>query len=192
MTGTLASELADGALSFARAHHYTVVDRPRVDLLADPTIERTDIRVDARFAEAVPGRGGHGPAAAMPRRAIADRRARSDRDPRLSPCPGRAAPRAVLRVTDPDGRTREVVDRGRQPDHRPRDRQRLRRRSTGGSRGTTAGSSAGAGRWSTRTSAAPTGRGSTASRVAEVVLGVGDRLEVGDTALVVEVAGAPD
>jgi len=28
--------------------------------------------------------------------------------------------------------------------------------------------------------------------VAQVVLGVGDRLEVGDTALIVEVAGAPD
>src|SRR6186997_2211540 len=63
MTGTLASELADGALAFARAHRYTVVDRPRVDLLADPTVERTDIRVDARFAEPVAGRGGHGLAA---------------------------------------------------------------------------------------------------------------------------------
>src|SRR6478609_12148848 len=62
MTGTLASELADGALAFARAHHYTVVDRPRVDLLADPAIERADIRVDARFAEPIPGRSGHGPA----------------------------------------------------------------------------------------------------------------------------------
>ena len=41
MTGSLASELADGALSFARAHRYTVVDRPRVDLLADPTVDRT-------------------------------------------------------------------------------------------------------------------------------------------------------
>src|SRR6185436_431952 len=47
---SLASELADGALSFARAHRYTVVDRPRVDLLADPKIERADIRVVARFA----------------------------------------------------------------------------------------------------------------------------------------------
>src|SRR6478752_3974095 len=45
MTGTLASELADGALAFARAHHYTVVDRPRVDLLADAAIERADLRV---------------------------------------------------------------------------------------------------------------------------------------------------
>ena len=63
MTGTLASELADGALAFARSHRYTVVDRPRVDLVADPAIDRTDIRVDARFAEAVPGRAGHGPVA---------------------------------------------------------------------------------------------------------------------------------
>src|SRR6478609_511036 len=40
MSGTLATELADGALSFARAHRYTVVDRPRVDLVADPEHER--------------------------------------------------------------------------------------------------------------------------------------------------------
>jgi hypothetical protein len=58
MTASLASELADGALSFARAHRYTVVDRPRVDLLADPTVERTDIRVDARFARQSPGAAG--------------------------------------------------------------------------------------------------------------------------------------
>ena len=68
MTDALASELADGALSFARAHRYTLVDRPRVDLLADPTVERTDIRVDARFAEAVVGRSGHGPVALDRRR----------------------------------------------------------------------------------------------------------------------------
>src|SRR6478752_4645169 len=53
MSGSLASELADGALSFARAHRYTVVDRPQVDLVADPKLERTDIRVDARFADGV-------------------------------------------------------------------------------------------------------------------------------------------
>jgi len=35
MTTSLASELADGALLFARARRYTLVDRPRVDLLAD-------------------------------------------------------------------------------------------------------------------------------------------------------------
>ena len=39
MTGTLAAELADGALLFARAHRYTLVDRPRVDLVADPSVD---------------------------------------------------------------------------------------------------------------------------------------------------------
>ena len=136
--------------SFARAHRYTVVDRPRVDLLADPTIERTDIRVDARFAEADPR--PRRPRAGRSSRRSASRRARSA-DPtatRVFADPEAAhAPRAVLRVTDPDGRTRDVVVDGRQPDDRPGDRQRPRRRSTGASRATTAGSSAAAGRSST-------------------------------------------
>jgi FOG: FHA domain len=63
MQGSLATELADGALIFARAHHYTLVDRPRVDLLADPSVERSDIAVDARFADPIAGRrpGGDEP-----------------------------------------------------------------------------------------------------------------------------------
>jgi len=56
MQASLATELADGALTFARAHHYTLVDRPRVDLLADPRVERSDIAVDARFADPIAGR----------------------------------------------------------------------------------------------------------------------------------------
>ena len=103
MTATLASELADGALSFARAHRYTVVDRPRVDLLADATVERTDIRVDARFAEPIVGRGGHGPVALGPEGDAAP----DDADPtatRVYAVPRPRTPRAVLRVTDPDGR----------------------------------------------------------------------------------------
>jgi hypothetical protein len=55
MTASLASELADGALVFARARHYTLVDRPRVTLFADPNVERTDIRVTARFADPIAG-----------------------------------------------------------------------------------------------------------------------------------------
>jgi hypothetical protein len=55
MTTSLASELADGALLFARARRYTLVDRPRVDLLADESVERTDIRVTARFADPIAG-----------------------------------------------------------------------------------------------------------------------------------------
>ena len=58
MEQSLASELADAALVFARAHHYTLVDRPRVDLLADDDrralrhpgrrpVRRSDRRPDA-------------------------------------------------------------------------------------------------------------------------------------------------
>src|SRR5215208_2654660 len=54
MVETLASELADGALGFARAHRYALADRPRVDLLADPGATRGDVRVEARFADPEP------------------------------------------------------------------------------------------------------------------------------------------
>ena len=100
MTGSLASELADGALLFARSRHYTLVDRPRVDLLGDPTVERTDIRVIARFAD---------PIAGAPARRVADGRTTTSRPGRVrwrpdptrwsSPCPAPPAPRARLRVT---------------------------------------------------------------------------------------------
>ena len=190
MTASLASELADGALSFARAHRYTVVDRPRVDLLADSTVERTDIRVDAKFAEAVAGRGGHGPVALSPERDITP----GDIDPtqtRVYTVPKPRTPRAVLRVNDPDGRTREVIVEGgeltigRATDN---DLVALDGRASRhhgrivGRRGTLVYSDLGSTNGSRVNGVA----------VTEVVLGVGDRLEVGDTVLVVEVAGAPD
>ena len=55
MISSLASELADGALVFARTRRYTLVDRPRVTLFADPGVERADIRVVARFADPIAG-----------------------------------------------------------------------------------------------------------------------------------------
>ena len=57
MQVSLATELADGALLFARAHRYILVDRPQVDLRADPQVARSDIAVDARFADPIAGRG---------------------------------------------------------------------------------------------------------------------------------------
>jgi hypothetical protein len=190
MTATLATELADGALAFARSHRYTVVDRPRVDLVADPAIDRTDIRVDARFAEAVPGRAGHGPVALVRE----DDSATDIADPtatRVFAIPKPAAPRAVLRVTDPDGRTRDVVVEGggltigRATDNDLVAMDGRVSRHHGrivGRRGTLVYSDLGSTNGS-RVNGVP---------VTEVVLGVGDRLQVGDTALVVEVAGAPD
>jgi len=190
MTGTLASELADGALSFARAHHYTVVDRPRVDLVADPAIERADIRVDARFAEPVHGRGGHGPA--LP--AAEGDEPSAGLDPthtRVYEVPRPTSPRAVLHVTDPDGRSRRVVvDGGSLTIGRATDNDLVALDSRvsrhhgriAGRRGTLVYADLGSTNGS-RVNGVP---------VTEVVLGVGDRLEVGDTALVVEVAAAPD
>lgn len=190
MTSTLASELADGALSFARAHRYTVVDRPRVDLLADPTIQRTDIRVDARFAEPITGRGGLGPVAVAP----SGETAVDEADPsetRVYAAPRPRTPRAFLRVTDPDGRSREVVVEGgslsigRATDNDFVAVDGLVSRHHGrivGRRGTLVYEDFGS----------TNGSRVNGVMVTEVVLGVGDRLEVGNTVLVVEVAGALD
>lgn len=190
MTGTLASELADGALAFARAHRYTVVDRPRVDLVADPAMDRTDFRVDARFAEAVPGRAGHGPVALV-QDGDGATDATDETATRVFAIPKPVAPRAVLRITDPDGRTRDVVvEAGGLTIGRATDNDlvavdgRVSRHHGRivGRRGTLVYADLGSTNGS-RVNGIP---------VTEVVLGVGDRLEVGDTALVVEVAGAPD
>ncbi len=51
LTETLAVELADGALTFARTHHISLADRPRVELRADARVQRADIRVEARFVD---------------------------------------------------------------------------------------------------------------------------------------------
>src|SRR5215210_2294373 len=68
LTATLATDLAEGALAFARRHRYAVIDRPRVDLVADRAVGRGDIRVDARFADKPRGAPVNGdvPGAAAP------------------------------------------------------------------------------------------------------------------------------
>jgi hypothetical protein len=192
LTERLADELADGALSFARAHHFALADRPRVDLLADPRIERADIRVEARFAdpaaEFAAGRpGGSANAAAFSPDGVA-----TDPTPtRVFAVPEPTTPRAVVAVTDPDGRTRRVtiggggltIGRSADNDLIARDGRVSRHHGRiAGRRGTLVYLDLGSTNGS-RVNGEP---------VTEVVLGVGDRLEVGDTAIVVEGAGAPD
>jgi hypothetical protein len=187
MTATLASELADAALAFAKAHRYTVVDRPQVDLLADGAIERTEIRVEARFADAIGGRTGRVVAPGDPD----DAQLVEATHTRVFHVPRPEAPRAHLRITDPDGRTRAIpieptgLTIGRATDNDlvaldPRV-SRHHGRITG-RRGTLVYADLGSTNGS-RVNGTP---------VTEVVLGIGDRLEVGDTVLVVEVAGAAD
>ena len=189
MTESLASELADGALSFARAHRYTVVDRPRVDLVADPAIVRADPRVEARFADPVVGRPGHGPVALAPDQGPAPGQADATAT-RAFAVPRPPSPRATLRVCDPDGRVRDVVVEGggltigRATDNDLVAADGRVSRHHGrivGRRGTLVYADLGSTNGS-RVNGVP---------VTEVVLGVGDRLQLGDTTLVVEVAGRP-
>jgi hypothetical protein len=192
MSATLASELADGALAFARAHRYAVADMPRVDLASDPSVSRGEVQVDARFADPAPSRapspdaaGAAGPGAAASGTGDGTDPARVPSHTMVFEVPRAAAPMARLRELRSDGTQREIeldgasLTIGRASDNelvlhdarvsRHHARLQVRRgtlvftdlRSTNGSR-------------------------VNGVRVAEVVLGEGDRIELGDTVLVVE------
>ncbi len=203
MTASLASELADGALLFARTRRYTLVDRPRVDLLADPSVERSDIRVVARFADPITGHERRDLAASEisfarsgagrfePRGGGAGQASHEDQSPTdtmVFTVPRPTAPAVRLRVIARDGGEdiREfdgsgltigraadnelVLADGRVSRHHSR---------IVGRRGTLVYTDLGSTNGS-RVNGVPVG---------ELVLGAGDRIEVGDTVIVVEVAG---
>ena len=189
MAATLAAELADGALTFARSHRYALADRPRVELVADEALGTGEVRVDARFSDPEPGpaaRAGAGgedhedaTAAGHTPPAIALNRTRVFRVPVVD------APLARLREIRPDGTQREIeldgsaLTIGRGSDNRlvvsdsrvSRHHARLQAR-----RGALVFTDLGS----------TNGSRVNGVRVAEVVLGEGDRIEVGDTVLVVE------
>jgi hypothetical protein len=220
LTATLATDLAEGALAFARAHRYTLVDRPRVDLVADPAVGKGEIRVQARFAERESG-GRSAPAesprearsdeapAAVPAQAQAperpsapaehDAEGRRDApshpaDPRfisqtmVFAAPIADAPAAKLREVRPNGTEREIaldgapLTIGRANDNGlvihdsrvSRHHARLQAR-----RGALVFTDLGS----------TNGSRVNGSRVAEVALGEGDQIEIGDTVLVVESVG---
>jgi hypothetical protein len=180
----LAAGLADEALSFARAHRYALPDRPRVDLVADATVARADIRVDARLTAPGAAWTANGAANPGPRTApgeLADPTATA-----VFTLPESTVPKATLQVIDPDGRIRDValpvggLTIGRANDNDLVARDVLVSRHHGriaGRRGTLVYTDLGSTNGS-RVNGEP---------VTEVVLGVGDRLQVGDTTLVVEV-----
>jgi hypothetical protein len=197
MTGSLASELADGALVFARSRRYTLVDRPRVDLLADTTVQRTDIRVVARFADPIAGRErrdirqADDGADATDDGASDEGTEDGDQGPShtmVFTIPRPSSPAARLRVIESDGAEHVcefdgssltigraadnelVLADGRVSRHHAR---------VTGRRGTLVYTDLGSTNGS-RVNGAPVG---------ELVLGAGDRIELGDTVLVVEVTG---
>ncbi len=195
MITSLASELADGALVFARAHHYTLVDRPRVDLVSDPAVERSDIRVVARFADPIGGADRRDPAMAGTGAGHSDAGVAygeggsgGPTDTMVFTVPRPSAPQARLRIVGRDGSERRAdfdgssLSIGRAGDNDlvladsrvSRHHARLI-----GRRGTLVYSDLGS----------TNGSRVNGVSVAELVLGAGDRIELGDTVIVVEVAG---
>jgi hypothetical protein len=192
---SLASDLADAALGFARGHGYHLADRPTISLIADATVEMGDVRVAAGLdSEAKPraARGrGEGAGAAQGAGGASAPAAVNERDKaRTDPTavfvvPAVESPRATLREIRPDGSTQSfVVDGrpltiGRGPDNglvlqdsrASRHHARIYGRQGAlllADLGSTNGS------WVND------------RRIQEIALGEGDEIRIGDTVLVVE------
>jgi hypothetical protein len=185
MTESLAIELADAALAFARSHHYALADRPRVDLAADSRVAAGDVRVEASFADPehrTADEGGPGPGGTDTGPPV-DGRTMVFRVPTVD------APLAVLREIRSDGTQREVRVDGRPLTiGRARENGLVLRDSR---------ASRFHGRLQARRGAlvytdldSTNGTRVNGVSVTEVVLGEGDRLELGNTILVVESVSA--
>jgi hypothetical protein len=170
----VASELASGALTFARAHSYALRDRPRVTLQPDLRLRAGEVDVDAIVS----------PVAEV---AVSDDHA--DGGTRVFEVPVVRAPEVVIEVREPGRAARTFpmsgapVRIGRAPECELvlKDSRVSRRHARLHARDgvlvlTDLGSTNG-----TRVNG---------HRVTEVVLGAGDRILIGDTNLVVEAAKA--
>lgn len=135
----LAGRLADGALAFARLHGYHLSARPVVSVVADPAVERGTVEAEPG-GDPPPGAGVDPPAAGRPSPPSAEGPATRGEDGPAregGTSPGAPAPHgtggfrqgdalrpavrsgappaatALLRVTEPGGREREVRVEGR-------------------------------------------------------------------------------
>src|SRR5262245_48091940 len=170
----IASELASGALTFARSHGYALRDRPRVTLQTDSALRLGEVDVEASVS----------PVRASP----ADQH-QVDGGTRVFEVPKAAAPAVVLEIREPNEAPRRVpasgapIRIGRSPDCELvlRDSRVSRRHARLTARNgvlvlTDLGSTNG-----TRVNG---------HRVSEVVLGAGDRIMLGETTLLIEPASA--
>jgi hypothetical protein len=163
----VAADLADAALLFARSHGYTLAARPTVALIADSRVAGGDVRVAPRFAAEEAAVGA--PADAT----------------MIFEVPALRAPSAMLRAIGRDGDEREIridgtqltigraADNGLAIDDSRISRHHARLRARHGMLILTDLDST-------------NGVRVNGVRVAEVALGVGDRIEIGDTVLVVD------
>jgi hypothetical protein len=198
----LAADLADAALAFARSHAYTLADRPTVALIADATVEASDVHVAASTDHRQHQAGLQGTGPRAPDRAERadnvdtdtdgddlddgdrDRPALTDRTA-VFVVPIVESSRAVLREIRPDGSSRTVVvdgrplTIGRAPDN-------------GLVLADTRASRHHARLYGRRGALLLTDLGSTNGswvndrRIDEMALGEGDQIRIGDTIIVVE------
>jgi hypothetical protein len=170
----VAGELASGALRFARAHGYALRERPRVTLRADAMLRSGEVEVEATASPAADTEPADGPIEA---------------GTRVFEVPVVRAPEIVLEIREPNRPVRRIamsgapVRIGRAPECELvlKDTRVSRRHARLHARDgvlvlTDFGSTNG-----TRVNG---------HRVSEVVLGAGDRIEVGDTSVVIEAAAA--
>jgi hypothetical protein len=168
----VASALANGALSFARAHSYALRDRPRVTLQPDPTLRPGEAEVDTMMSPTVEAPIGSDLA---------------DGGTRVFEVPVVRAPGIVLQVREPGRPARTVplsgtaVRIGRAPECELvlRDSRASRRHARLAPRNgvlilTDLGST--------------NGTLVNGNRITEVALGAGDRIQIGESSLVVQAA----
>jgi hypothetical protein len=166
--GEVAAELASGALTFARSHRYALRGRPRVTLQPDPTLQIGEVEVDAAVSAIEPAGGDL-----------------AEGGTRVFAVPVVDAPAVAVDIREPGLPARRVtitgaaVQIGRAPECELvlKDSRVSRRHARLQARGgvlvlTDLGSTNG-----TRVNG---------HRVSEVVLGGGDRIQVGDTTIVVD------
>jgi hypothetical protein len=168
----VAADLASGALSYARAHGYALRDRPRVTLLPDDTLRPGEAEVDAKVSPMSDPVPGSGPV---------------DSGTRVYEIPVVRAPNVELELREPGRPTRRVpvsgapihIGRGAECELVLRDSRVSRRHARLVARGgvlilTDLGST--------------NGTIVNGHRVSEMVLGSGDRIEIGESTLVIHAA----
>jgi hypothetical protein len=168
----VAAELASGALSYARAHGYALRDRPRVTLVPDESLRLGEAEVDAEVSPSVDPPTGSDNA---------------DGGTRVYEVPVVRAPSVELEIREPGRNPRRIpvaggqirIGRGPECELVLRDSRVSRRHARLAARDgmlilTDLGST--------------NGTMVNGHRVSEVVLGAGDRIELGETSLVIQAA----
>jgi hypothetical protein len=168
----VAAELASGALSYARSHGYALRDRPRVTLLPDDTLRLGEAEVDATVSPTSDPVAGIDPA---------------DGGTRVYEIPVVRGPNVELEIREPGQSSRRIpvsgapihVGRGAECELVLRDSRVSRRHARLVARDgvlilTDLGST--------------NGTMVNGHRVSEMVLGAGDRIELGESTLVVQAA----